>query len=99
MSEDIEAISAAACMDVIARGEETINPKFAGVVRDLIDRLRLEASSSQARLSEAVKVLEPFGKLEMWSDGADDADIVIMTVGTIRKVRQFLATLGEENEA
>lgn len=50
---------------------------------------------AEARLSEAVKVLEPIRTVEMLSERASDEDIVLITIGTVRRIKAFIDTLGE----
>jgi len=50
--------------------------------------LIVRAINSYDALCEA---LEPVANMEIWAESADDNEIVIMTVGTIRKMRAALA--------
>lgn len=47
-------------------------------------------------LDEAEKALAPVGEMAMWTESAEDNEMVIMTAGTIRKMRATLARIRGE---
>lgn len=50
-----------------------------------------------AAAPDLLEALVPTTKLEMWTESADDDELVIMSVGTVRKMRAAVAkALGEE---
>lgn len=70
-----------------------------------------QVSSSQSRLSEAVKVLQPFAQIgdvilseappnafhaQLFTDS--EGDVHTVSLEQFRAARQFLATIGEEND-
>lgn len=57
------------------------------------------AIEAQSKLIEELReALAPVGSMEMWTETADDADVVIMTVGTIRKMRTALYKANPHSE-
>jgi hypothetical protein len=50
-----------------------------------------ETAIAASGVAELVEALEPVGRMEMWTERAEDDEIVIMSVGTVRKMRTALA--------
>jgi hypothetical protein len=50
-----------------------------------------EIKSLTAQLQEAREVMRPFAEMHSWTESADDEEICIVSVGTVRRVRAFLA--------
>jgi len=68
----------------------------------VIDRCRLDATTAEAKLEEAAKVLEPFVEAAECIDANDDyssapiwehASAMNITIGDLRRARSFLANL------
>lgn len=51
-----------------------------------------------AAAPDLLEALIPTTKLEMWTESADDDELVIMSVGTVRKMRAAVAKALGENK-
>ena len=58
-----------------------------------------ELAKFKALAETLAGALEPVERLEMWSDKAADNDVIILTVGTIRKMREALTSYKEQRDA
>lgn len=66
------------------------NPAWANAYHD-IGVLLAHIEAQEARIQELEDALAPVMSMVMWTDNSKDDEIVIMTAGTIRKMRQALS--------
>jgi hypothetical protein len=55
---------------------------------------RIEALT--AKLAQAVEAASPLLNMDVWTESAEDAEMVIVSVGTVRRIRATLAEIEGE---
>lgn len=81
-------------------GEQPASPdSIFGEALAGIKDLEAELAKLKALADTLAGALEPVERLEMWSDKAADNDVIILTVGTIRKMREALTSYKEARDA
>jgi hypothetical protein len=54
------------------------------------------AEAAEAKLAKAVEAASPLLNMDVWTESAEDAEMVIVSVGTVRRIRATLAEVEGE---
>jgi hypothetical protein len=60
------------------------------------DAWRFRADIAEAKLAKAVEAASPLLNMYAWTESAEDAEMVIISVGTVRRIRTTLAEIEGE---
>jgi hypothetical protein len=56
------------------------------------------AEAAEAKLAKAVEAASPLLDMDVWTESAEDAEMVIVSVGTVRRIRTTLAEIEGSND-
>jgi hypothetical protein len=57
------------------------------------DAATARAEKAEAKLAKAVEAASPLLNMDVWTESAEDAEMVIVSVGTVRRIRATLAEI------
>ena len=75
------------------------NKQHADTMNDIVlmglarDAATARAEKAEAKLAKAVEAASPLLNMDVWTESAEDDEMVIVSVGTVRRIRATLAEI------